>query len=138
MLKLTVYSSVVCIYHSCRTFQTILQPIISLEVKDPLSDLEKSCIVCKFNCSCERIYIGQTTRHLKIRIKEHIPRCVEGYITGKKFWISKAVINAAKRSAISEHLINNANCAEKYNISMFSIMKQMVVLKEQFVFILKV
>ena len=124
MLKLTVYSSVVCIYHSCRTFQTILQPIISLEVKDPLSDLEKSCIVCKFNCSCERIYIGQTTRHLKIRIKEHIPRCVEGYITGKNVRISKAVINAAKRSAISEHLINNANCTEKYNISMFSIMKQ--------------
>ena len=38
--------------------------------------------------------------------------------------ISKAVINAAKRSAISEHLINNANCAEKYNISMFGTIKQ--------------
>ena len=42
----------------------------------------------------------------------------------KIVWISKAVINAAKRSAISEHLINNANCAYKYNISMFSIKKQ--------------
>ena len=34
------------------------------------------------------------------------------------------MINAAKRSAISEHLINNVNCAKTYNISMFSCMKQ--------------
>ena len=100
------------------------KPLISLDVKDPMSYLDKSCIVYKFNCSCERIYIGQTTRHFKIRIKEHIPKCVEDYITGKNVQISKAVINAAKRSAISEHLINNASCAEKYNISMFSILKQ--------------
>ena len=111
---------------------------VSLDVKNPMSYLDKSCIVYKLNCSCKRIYIGQTTRNFKIRIKEHIPRCVDDYITGKNVRTSKAVINAAKRSAISEHLINNANCAEKYNISMFSIMKQMVVLKEQFVFILKV
>ena len=93
-------------------------------MKDPLSYLDKSCIVYKFNCSCERIYIGQTTRHLKIRIKEHIPKCVEDYITGKSACISKAMINASKRSAISEHLINNVNCAKKYNVTMFSSMKQ--------------
>ena len=34
------------------------------------------------------------------------------------------MINAAKISAISEHLINNANCGDKYNISLFNIMKK--------------
>ena len=73
----------------------ISKPVISLDVKDPMSNFDKSCIVCKFNCSCDRIYIGQTTRQLKIIIKEHIPRCVEDYITSKNVQISKAVINAA-------------------------------------------
>ena len=31
------------------------------------------------------------------------------------------MISAAKRYAISEHLINNANCADKYNISLYGI-----------------
>ena len=92
--------------------------------KGPNVILDKSCIVYKFNCSSDRIYIGQTTRHFKIRIKDHIPRCVEDYISGKNVRISKAVINAA----ISEHLKNKADCAKTYNISMFSIMKQCAVL----------
>ena len=68
------------------------KPIVNISVKDPMSYLDKSCIVYKFNCSCERIYIGQTTRHLKITIKEHIPRCVEDYITGKSARISKTML----------------------------------------------
>ena len=79
----------------------ISKHVISLDVKDPMSNFDKSCIVNKFNCSCHRIYIGQTTRHFKIRIKKRIPKCVEDYITGKNVQIPKAVINAAKRSAIS-------------------------------------
>ena len=102
----------------------ISKPIIHFDLKDPMSYLDKSCIVYKLNCSCDRIHIGQTTRHFKIRIKKHIPRCVEDYILGKTVRISKAVKNAAKGCAISEHLINNANYAEKYNTPMFSIIKQ--------------
>lgn len=38
--------------------------------------------------------------------------------------MSKPVIDSAKSSAIIERLIHNAKCAEKCNISIFSIIKQ--------------
>ena len=52
------------------------KPLISLDVNDLISYLDKNCIVYKFNCFCEKIFIGQTTRHFKIRIKEYILRSI--------------------------------------------------------------
>ena len=98
--------------------------MISFDVKDSMPNFDKSCIVYKFNCRCNMIYIVRTMHHFKIRINEHILRCVEDYITRTNFQILKPVINTLKRSVISEHLINNTNFAVIYNISMFSTMHQ--------------
>ena len=92
-----------------------------MELKDPVSHLDKSCIIYKFNCFCEKSYIGQTSRHLKTRVNEHIPKCVLNFIKEKTNNKTKAVLNATKRSSIAEHLINNVNCAKNYDLSRFKV-----------------
>ena len=43
--------------------------------KDPIPDDLKSFLVYKFTCaSCSSSYIGETSRHFKIRIEEHIKK----------------------------------------------------------------
>ena len=50
------------------------KPLISLDVNDLISYLDKNCIVYKFYCSFDKIYIRQTTRHFKILILEFIKK----------------------------------------------------------------
>ena len=60
-------------------------------VNDPIPKFLKSFVVYKFVCpSCNACYIGETTRHLSTRIKEHLE-------TNKKF-------------LIFAHLVNNETC----------------------------
>ena len=100
----------------------VSKPVLSLQLKDPIPYLDKSCIIYKFNCFCERSYIGQTSRHFKTRIREHLPKCVTNFMKEKTNNKTKAVINAAKRSSIAEHLINNTDCANNYLLSRFEVM----------------
>ena len=64
----------------------VSKPVISLKLKDPIPTLNKSCIIYKFNCFCGISYIGQTSRHLKTRLNEHLPKCI------LKFWMKKLKI----------------------------------------------
>ena len=63
-----------------------------------------------------------TSRQFGKRIKEHVPKSIEAFckMSNKE---NKAVImvNASKRSAIAENLINNSNCASNYNLSRFKL-----------------
>ena len=50
----------------------VSKPALRLELKDPLSYLDISCTIYKFNCFFKRSFIGQTPRHLKMRVNELI------------------------------------------------------------------
>ena len=63
----------------------VSKPVLRLELKNPISHLDKSCIIYKFNCFCEKSYIGQTSRHLKTRVNEHIPKFVLNFIKEKTY-----------------------------------------------------
>ena len=52
-------------------------------------------------------YIGQTSRRLETRIKEHVWKCVIEHIKNQPKTISIATLNATNRSSISEHLVKN-------------------------------
>ena len=95
-------------------------------MKDPIPDLNKSCIVYEFNCFCERSYIGQTSRHFKTRIKEHLPAYVLKFIEEEPQIKTTATKNAAKRSSIAEHLINNRDCTRKHKISRFKMINRCI------------
>ena len=100
------------------------KPLITPGGKDPISKLNNSMVIYQYSCCCTASYIGLTTRHLRKRIKEHIPKCVENFcLSDKKDDIPVKVLNASKRSSISEHLVNNPTCANNYNIDRFKIIK---------------
>ena len=62
-------------------------------------------------------YTELTTRHLRKRIKGHVPKSVEIFcFADKKDVIAVKVLNASKRSSIAEHLVNNPTCANSDNI----------------------
>ena len=63
----------------------------------------KSCIVYKFTCACcNAAYIGETSRHLGTRIREHL-------VTDKQ-------------SHIYKHLNSSSNCKQLCNEDCFSIL----------------
>ena len=64
--------------------------------KDPIPDDLKSFLVHNFTCvSCSSSYIGETCRHFKTTIEEHIKK-------GNKFHIFK-------------HIHSTATCFDSYN-----------------------
>ena len=73
-----------------------------LSFKDPIPNDLKSFLVYKFICaSCSSSYIGETSRHFKTRIEEHIKK-------DSKFHIFK-------------HLHSTAICFDSYNSLCFKI-----------------
>ena len=59
------------------------------------------------------------SRHFKTRIKDYLPACLFKFIEKEPEIKPTATKNAAKRSSVAEHLINNRNCARKNNLSRF-------------------
>ena len=47
-------------------------------VKDKLPTSMRSCVVYSIPCSCEKVYIGETTRRLEQRISKHQDACRKG------------------------------------------------------------
>ena len=98
--------------------------MIRPEGKDPISKYKQSMVVYQFNCSCGDSYIGMTSRQFGKRIKEHVPKSIEEFCKmNDKENKTVRMVNASKRSAIAEHLINNSNCASNYNLDRFKIIK---------------
>ena len=97
------------------------KPLLKVQLKDPIPDLNKSCAVYKLNCFCERSYISQASRHLKARMKKYLPPCVLKIIEEDPEIKTTATKNAAKRSSVAENLINNRDCARKYEVSRLKI-----------------
>ena len=70
--------------------------------KDSLPKELKSYVVYKFKCaSCNACYIGETKRHFKIRVSEHL--------------------NTDKESKVFQHLQENANCKTACGPNCFEI-----------------
>ena len=71
--------------------------------KNSIPSLLKSCVVYEFSCAgCNSRYVGETTRHLSTRIKEHT--------------------HSDKNSHIYKHLHTSPHCKSKYNHSCFRIL----------------
>ena len=56
--------------------------------------------------------------------KEHVAKCVKNIFEGKTNIKYAALINATKRSSISEHLVNNSECGNNYEDVRFKIVQQ--------------
>ena len=72
-------------------------------MKDKVPETLRSFVVYKFDCAgCNACYVGETSRHLSTRIKEHL--------------------NSDKLSHIYKHLNTNAACKVQCNETCFSVL----------------
>ena len=103
------------------------KPIVNHVVKDHIPVKDTSMVVYHFQCCCENSYVGQTARRLGDRIKEHIPPCVTKHYQktpDADYRKNSTLNNAARRSAISEHLLKNKKCGLAINETKFSILRK--------------
>ena len=49
------------------------------KVKDPLPMEKQANVVFKVPCTCGKVYIGETTRRLETRLKEHKEACIKDF-----------------------------------------------------------
>ena len=81
-------------------------------------------VIYQYSCCGRTCFIGLTTRHLRKRIKEHVPKSVEKFcFSDKKVVIPVKVLNVSKRSSTADHLVNNSTCVNSYNLNRFKIIK---------------
>ena len=71
--------------------------LISTQSKDPIEVMSKSNVVYEFQCACQELYVGRTSRRLEERVAEHIPR-----------WMLINTSGNAK-SAITEHILSSGH-----------------------------
>ena len=65
-----------------------------------------------------------TSRQFGKRIKEHIPKSIDEFCKlSNEENKSIRVVNASKRSAISEHWVNKSDCASNNNLKRFKTVK---------------
>ena len=73
---------------------------------------------CHYDFSLKEQYIGKTNQNLDVRIKQHMPTKI---YAGN--WLADK-INNAYGSAITEHLVNNCNCAFSNSDDLFTVLSK--------------
>ena len=90
-------------YYSVKQLVFLILSNPYTERQIPNNKQKYNSVFYTFQCCCESNYIGQTSRHLIKRIKEHVPKFVENFIQHPVKLKSTAIKNALTRSVISEH-----------------------------------
>ena len=57
-------------------------------------------------------------------VKEHLPTLVVKFMEKEPKNMTRETENATKRFSVAEHLVNNRECAKKYDLSRFKILHQ--------------
>ena len=95
------------------------------QTKKPISGIrkdvspihEKNNIIYNFKCHCDSEYVGRTSRRFHQRINDHVPRNIRDWIAG-----NRRKPRADYFTAIGNHLLHNADCAQHYDEQMFTIL----------------
>ena len=101
------------------------KPMLSHVCKDRIPMNDTSMVVYHFECCCGDSYVGHTVRRLGARIKEHVPACVIKHYKRQPlmdFAKNKTLLNAAKGSAVAEHLLKNPKCGLSLDRCKFTIL----------------
>ena len=72
---------------------------------------QQNNVIYKYVCHCDSVYVGKTTRQLRQRVKDHVPRTFLNR-TG----------DPQLKTAVGQHLGKNAVCRDKYDDGRFGIL----------------
>ena len=95
---------------------------------DVLPSHHHSNVIYQFVCHCDSRYVGRTSQLLEEQIKQHVPRSIANPpASHKRQCLSRSCkVNIRcqqfHKSAIGQHLLDNAQCALHYNNKKFFIL----------------
>ena len=89
------------------------KPMLPTSVKDRLPTHQQSNLIYLYSCRCGCRYVGKTTQRLETRAKQHVPAIL--------FEPAKDNKKRNSTSSIGQHLLDNVECLENYDLKMFSI-----------------
>ena len=110
----------------CVIFNT--RQLLPATKKDVLPSHHHSNVIYQFVCHCDSRYLGRTSQRLNEQIKQHVPRSIANLPASHNHQSlsrsCKANIRPQQfhKSAIGQHLLDNAQCALHYNNKKFSIL----------------
>ena len=95
--------------------------------KDVLPTIEKSFVIFEYKCHCDSRYVGRTSQRLQDRIKQHVPQWLRQQLTRPRRFQPHRLCkqNHTKPdcdSVFGQHLLDNDQCALKYDNKRFSIL----------------
>ena len=101
------------------------RPILNHCHKDPIPKNNQSMVIYQFKCCCDSSYVGRTKRRFIVRMKEHVPKCVEEFIQGPQvapYTNNIKLVRAARKSSVAQHLLENKECGKSFDWSSFTIL----------------
>ena len=93
-----------------------LNPFWHLSVKMFFPPHHNNSLIYLFRCSCGSCYTGRTNQRLDARVK-HTPTKIRNFVGGPANNLRNTY-----GSSVTEHLINNRDCAENFSIDLLSIL----------------
>ena len=90
--------------------------------------MKNSNIIYELKCRCDARHVGRTTQTLTDGIKQHVLLSIRKNTIGTRTQPVRACgkipasIPTSCTSAVGRHLIENANCAEHYNMDAIKIL----------------
>ena len=113
----------------CRTTCYFYDPTaLSSNKKDVLPSHHHSNVIYHFVCHCNSRYVGRTSQRLEELIKQHVPKSIANPpISHNRQSLSRSckaniIPQQFHKSAIGQHLLDNAQCALQYNSDKFSVL----------------
>ena len=123
-----ITSAVKCCFFSVepRVVFTTRQ-LLSATKKDVLPSHHQNNVIYQFVCHCDSRYVGRTSQSLEERIKQHIPKSITNPPTPHiRQSLPRLRKDTSRRqfheSAIGQHLLDNAQCALRYNKDKSSVL----------------
>ena len=90
------------------------RPILPAAQKDVLPTHTKSNVIYQYSCHCKSVYVGKTSRRLRDRITEHIPKYIRN--------VSASLAGRKPSSSIAKHLAESPDCRKRYCDDQFIVL----------------
>ena len=100
--------------------------LFKIDNKDKLPIHSCSNVIYKYVCFCKQTYVGRTGNNLINRINQHLPKNLLNKIkvSNNDRAVGREQVVIQSSSAIGQHLVNNPNCFQNYNLDNFKVISK--------------
>ena len=97
--------------------------LFKIDNKDKLPTHNYSNVIYKYVCFCKQTYVGRTGNNLINRVNQHVPKnlLTKIRVCNNDRVVGSELVDIHSSSAIGQHLIDNPDCFDNYNLDTFKV-----------------